>query len=345
MKGKTLKTLMGFTCLILSVTAYTFAPSYAKAAAKPKSINIGAPSIGSVSYVITAGFSDFVTKHAGISATAESSGGADANTRLLKRGDIDMAMINTFSGRNAFTGTVQFKKDGKIPVRAVFWGHPGPRKIIVRADSGIMTPKDFEGKTILGRRTTGLDVELLFNALADAYGVNKSKVRVATYGKRKDVMNALRNKTANGCVLPSVEPSPSFLELQEIIGLRWISISKDKWGFILKRMGPAWSMYRMPPNVYKGQSEEIWSPTIQMGLCTMEGFPEDAMYKIIKSVLSRYDDFKLIHRMAEKFWKPENTLQYFSVPYHAGVIKYFKEIGLWKAEHQQKQEAILKEGL
>ena len=190
-----------------------------------------------------------------------------------------------------------------------------------------------------------MDVELLFNALLEAYGVNKSKVRVATYGKRKDVMNALRNKTAHGTILPSVEPSPSFLELQEIIDLKWISISEDKWDFILKAMGPAWSMYRMPPNVYKGQTEEIWSPTIQMGLCTMKDFPEEAMYQIIKAVLSRYDDFKLIHRMAKRFWMPENTLKYFSIPYHPGVIRYFKEIGLWTDEYQKKQEAILKEEL
>ncbi|MBW1911667.1 MAG: TAXI family TRAP transporter solute-binding subunit [Deltaproteobacteria bacterium] len=340
---KALTTVIGSFILVMIITMSPFIVASAEAA--QKSISIGAPSIGSVSYVITAGFADFVAKHAGISATAESSGGADANTRLLKRGDIDLAMINTFSGRNAYTGSVQFKKDGKIPVRAVFWGHPGPRKIIVRADSGIRTPKDFEGKTILGKRATGLDIELLFNALSKAYGIDKSKVRVATYGKRKDVTNALRNKTANGCILPSVEPSPSFLELQEIIDLRWISIPEDKWDFILKEMGKAWSMYRMPPNVYKGQTEEIWSPTIQMGLCAMKDFPEEDMYQIIKSVLSRYDDFKLIHRMAERFWMPENTLKYFPIPYHPGVIKYFKEIGIWTAEHQKKQEAVLKEGL
>lgn len=344
MKKKALKALTVGLCLAV-VLAMSAARDRSAEASELKNVSIGTVSIGSVSYVITVGFADFVSKYSGISATAESSGGADANTRLLKRGEVDLAMINTFSGRNGFTGSVQFKKDGKIPLRAIFWGHPGPRKIIVRADSGIRTPKDFEGKTILGRRTTGKDIELLFNALAEAYGIDKSKVRMATYGKRKDVMNALRNNTAQGCILPSVEPSPSLLELQEIIDLKWISLPRDKWDFILKKMGPAWSMYRMPPNVYKGQSEEIWAPTIQMGLCTMKDFPEEPMYRIIKSVLSRYDDFKLIHRMVEKYWKPENTLKYFPIPYHPGVIRYFKEIGLWTAEHQKKQEALLKEGL
>jgi len=310
-----------------------------------KSVNIGTTSIGSVSYVITAGIADFVSKYAGFSATAEASGGADANTRLLRRGEIDLAMINTFSGRNAFTGTVEFAKDGKIPIRAMFWGHPGPRKIIVRDDSGIMSPKDFEGKTILGRRTTGIDVDLLFNALIEAYDVDRAKVTVAKYGKRKDVTNALRNNTAQGCILPSVEPSPSFLELQEVIGLKWISLDKDKWDFILDKMGPAWSMYRMPPNVYKGQTEEVWAPTIQMGLCTMKDFSAEAVYQILKTVLGRYDDFKLIHRIAEKYWVPETTLNYFPIPYHDGAIKYFKELGLWTEAHQKKQEARLKEGL
>ena len=232
-----------------------------------------------------------------------------------------------------------------MPIRAIFWGHPGPRKIIVRVDSGIESPKDFEGKTILGRRTTGIDVEILFKALLEAYGVDKSKVRLATYGKRKDVMNALRNKTAQGCILPSVEPSPSFLELQEVVGLRWISLDKDKWDFILKKMGPAWSMYRMPPNVYKNQTKEVWAPTIQMGLCTMKDFSEEAVYRILKAVLGRYDDFKLIHRIAEKYWVSENTLNYFPIPYHDGSIKYFKELGLWTDAHQKKQEALLREGL
>ena len=94
MKHLKLNVILGFVCLILALTAST--PLASKASASTtKSVNIGTTSIGSVSYVITAGFADFVTKYAGISATAEASGGADANVRLLRRGDTDLVNRTT----------------------------------------------------------------------------------------------------------------------------------------------------------------------------------------------------------------------------------------------------------
>lgn len=77
-----------------------------------------------------------------------------------------------------------------------------------------------------------------------------------------------------------------------------------------------------------------------MGLSTLKDFPEEGVYRILKALMGHFDEFKLIHPTA-KDWTPQNTLNQFCIPFHPGAIRYFKEIGAWKAEHDKRQEAML----
>ena len=61
---------------------------WAEETAVPKSVAIGTTSIGSVTYVISVGIADLISKHAGINAIAEVGGGADAIARLLRDGKV-----------------------------------------------------------------------------------------------------------------------------------------------------------------------------------------------------------------------------------------------------------------
>ena len=38
---------------------------------------------------------------------------------------------------------------------------------------------------------------------------------------------------------------------------------------------------------------------------------------------------------------PERRIYDFPVPYHEGAIRYYKEIGVWKPEHQKHTDALL----
>lgn len=313
---------------------------YADGADLPKSIAIGTTSVGSAPYVVSVGIAHFISKYTKINATAESSGGGDSNVRLLRKGVVQAAMANSFTAEHAYKGDVQFKKDGKIPVRALIWGNSSLRQPVVRASAGIKTIADFAGKRILGRRRIGADTLIVYNALIKAYGVDPKSIKLLTYNRPKEIMDALKSGTAHGAIWPATPPNPLILRLQEAVDLAYPTVSKDKWDAVLKEMGDAFFMATLPANTYKNQPTEIYVPSLQMGFAVLESFSEEAAYQITKAVMGHYNDFKLIHPSAKQ-WTPKRSLNQFCVPFHPGAIKYYREIGAWTAEQDKRQKAVL----
>ena len=101
-------------------------------ASSPKAISIGTAGVGGVFYVLSVSLADIVSKHTNMSATAQPVGGSDANMRAIKMGKVQVAMANTFSSGNAYRGTKQFAKDGKLPIRLMALGQPSLRQLIAR---------------------------------------------------------------------------------------------------------------------------------------------------------------------------------------------------------------------
>jgi TRAP transporter TAXI family solute receptor len=328
----------GFLLLIIMIILSGIA--WAKDSELPKSVAIGTTSVGSAPYVLSVGIADFITKYAGMNATAEVGGGGDAIARLLRDGKVQLAMLNSFSATHLYMGDLQFSKERRAPVRAILWGNLSPRQLVVREASGIKTISDFAGKRILSGRKVALDTEIVFDALMKVYGVPKGSVKEIPYSKPKEIMDALKMGTADGAIWPASAPNPLILELQEAVKLRFLSVSKEKWESLLKELGSAFFIWTLPANTYKNQPEEVYVPSIQMGFSTLKDFPEEAVYRIIKAIMSRFDEFKLIHPTARE-WTLQTTLSQFCIPFHPGAIRYFKEIGVWKFERDKKQKAVL----
>jgi TRAP transporter TAXI family solute receptor len=307
----------------------------------PKSIAIGTTSIGSVAYVISVGIADLISKYAGINAVAEVGGGADAIARLLRDGKVQLAMLNSFAAAHAFRGDGQFAKEGKVPVRALLWGSPSLRQPVARAASGIKTIADFAGKRILAGRTVAVDTILVYNALLKVYGVDPASVKALPYSKPKEVMDALRAGTADGVIWPLGIGSPHVIELQETVKLVFPSVSKDKWDALLRELDPAFYIEKVPANTYKNQPDDVYVPSLQMGLSTLKSFPEELAYRIVKTLLKdHYSELILLHPEA-KHYNVQRTLNQFCIPFHPGAIRYYKEIGAWKAEHEKRQKELL----
>ncbi|NWG75524.1 MAG: TAXI family TRAP transporter solute-binding subunit [Rubrivivax sp.] len=307
----------------------------------PKSVAIGTTSIGSATYVISVGMADLISKHAGINAVAEVGGGADAIARLLRDGKVQLAMLSSFAAEHAYKGDEQFAKEGKIPVRALIWGSPSLRQPIVRTASGIKTIADFAGKRILAGRTVAADTIIVYNVLLKVYGVDPASVKALPYSKPKEIMDALKSGTADGVIWPVGIGNPNVFELQETVKLGFPSISKDKWEATLKGLGSAFYIETVPANTYKNQPEDVYVPSLRMGFSTLQSFPEEAAYRIIKTLLGpHYEELKLVHTTAKEY-NVQGTVNQFCIPFHPGAIRYYKEIGVWKEEHEKKQRAIL----
>ena len=71
-------------------------------------VSLGTSSVGSEFYSLAVAMAEVLTRHAGLSVTAEPVGGSDANLRALRDGKIDLALVNADSAEAAFTSPRQF---------------------------------------------------------------------------------------------------------------------------------------------------------------------------------------------------------------------------------------------
>src|SRR5690606_29715057 len=120
------------------------------AAAQQNFVSIGTGGVTGVSYAAGGAVCRLVTndrKDHGIRCSVESTGGSVFNVNTIKAGELDLGVVQSDVGYNAYNGEGQFKDAGKFEkLRSVFSLHPEPFTVVARKDAGIKSFDDFKGK-------------------------------------------------------------------------------------------------------------------------------------------------------------------------------------------------------
>lgn len=310
---------------------------------KTAPLSFGTASVGSSNYVITVGMANILTKNGGINVTAEAVGGADANVRALKEKKIDMAMLNSDSVTNAFYGTEQFAKVGKVGLRILVQGQERYNYLIVRKASGVKTPADLLGKKFIGRRRALGDIGAVTNAMLNAYDVPKESVKILETAETNEAIEALKTGAVDGACIPGGQRASNIMDLAGDVDLLFFSFPDEKLDRMLKELGVPFLKGTVPPGIYKGQTYPINTTLLLLGVTVRPDFPEETAYKVTKTLMESQKELAAIHNVGKE-WTLENTLKKPPAPFHPGAVKYFKERGVWSANLDQIQQQLLKMG-
>ena len=75
-------------------------------------------------------------------------------------------------------------------------------------------------------------------------------------------------------------------------------------------------------------------------LIAYESQSDQVVYDLVKLLHTKFDKYKDAHNSAIGFAMDRQVFQW-SVPYHAGAVKYFKEIGVWAAADEAHNQKLL----
>jgi hypothetical protein len=312
----------------LALLMFIFVGFSVSEAQAPKALSFGTSSMGSAFYTLSVVISNAITKHSGISVTVEPVGGSDATLRGIGAKKVEMGMVNANSAVDALTGAGSYSKAGKIPISLIAQGQDSLRQIVVRADSGIKTPKDLSGKKMIARRKANQEIEVIANLLFDLYGVDKKEVKILETAESNEAVEALKVGTVDAAILPGGVPASFLLDLAQSTKVVFLSIPDDKLNTMLKRLGPAFHRGIIPPNTYRDQNHEVRVPAMSSLIVCRSDLPEETIYKITKSIFENYEEIKAGHS-AGKDWNLQNTMKAPPLPFHPGAVRYFKEAGVW----------------
>ncbi len=73
----------------------------------------------------------------------------------------------------------------------------------------------------------------------------------------------------------------------------------------------------------------------------MKSTDTDLVYNMTKAMVETFNDYK-DGAPGNVGWDIKRQVFAWAIPVHDGAIKYFKEIGVWTAEHHKHNDALIK---
>ena len=307
-------------------------------------LSLGTSTVGARFHILAVGMGDTVSRNSDISVTVEPIGGSDANVRALAAKRIEVAMLNSLAGTHGYHGIGSFEKDGKAPLRLLFQGGLGARAVVARADRGINTPADLEGKTVQAKRKSLADLEAFARALMRAYGIPEGGMKILRHGNTNEQLESLKLGAADAVVMPFGSPrtsSPPLRRLAQAIPLKVIAVPADKAAEILK--DPRLQGYRramISKGAIKGLDADVESLAVGTFTSTRADLPDDVAYTFTKAFFENLKQFYPVHASAKQYTL-KGSLANPTIPFHPGAIRYYKEIGAWTDALAKTQAALL----
>ena len=299
------------------------------AAAEQQFVSIGTGGVTGVYYPTGGAICRLVNKgrkEHGVRCSVESTGGSVYNLNTIRQGELDFGVAQSDWQYHAYNGTSKFEDQGPYEnLRAVFSVHPEPFTVVARADSGISSFADLEGKRVnIGNPGSGQrgTMEVVMGAL----GWDKSTFALASELKSAEQSQALCDNKIDAMIFTVGHPSGSIKEATTSCDSVLVPVTGAE---IDKLVGDN-DYYRyatIPGGMYRGTDDDTETFGVGATFVSSSDVPAEVVYVIVKAVFENFDQFKKLHPAFANL-KPEEMIKDgLSAPLHDGAAQYYKEKG------------------
>lgn len=321
---------------ILAVFAFVSFSSAMFAAELPKSVRFASLSVGMTGHLVATGFGAAMTKHSPIKVAVDPVGMHTAVLELIERKEAQIGAIGTLDlvpywrGKDFWKGRPQAVLAGITTVRMYTLVHTTPK-------SGIKKVQDLRGKRLLGNALPSPSVVAYTDALLKAYNMTRKDVKLMEFNKAPDAVASLIEGRADAYIYPS--SSPPMQQLKTTAGYYAVPVEP----------GPAKKMletlygytYETMPAGYNGVVEQD-TPALAYytTIFFLKDLSEETVYTLVKAALEHREEYGRIHPTLKDV-DAKRAATIVGVPFHPGAIRYFKEAGVWTAEHEKLNKDLL----
>lgn len=266
-------------------------------------------------------------KEHGIKCSVLPTGGSIDNLRALEAGKIEMGIVQSDWQFQAYHGKGSFAPKGKdSDLRAVFSLYSEPFTVVTRADSGIRQFTDLKGKRVdFGNRGSGMRATM--EMVMKAYGWKWDDFAKVSALKVAEQSDALCSSRVDAIIFMAGSPNGAIHEVTSQCATKLVPVE----GAALEKLlasNPYYSHAIIPAGMYQGTDETIKTFGVKATLVTSKQVDEDTVYRLVKAVFSRFDDFKTLHPVFAGLHKEEMAGTANAAPLHKGAERYFQEKGL-----------------
>ena len=266
----------------------------------------------------------YITEKAGVNVTVVSTDGSKANIQGIAAGNYQLGTVQSDVMSYAWEGTRSFEEEGKVDSFRTVAGLYAEALQLVTMDAEIKTVADLKGKTVsIGAPGSGV----YFNAMdvLTAAGLTEADIK-PQYQSFADSADALKDGKIDAAFIVAGAPTPAITELCTTNDAYLVPID----GAIADKLMadcPFYTVYEIPAETYKGQTEAVKTVTVKATLIVSAAASEEDVYNLTAAIFDNIDAITAEHVKGTEL-SLENATSGMTVPFHAGAAKYFAEKGI-----------------
>jgi len=248
-----------------------------------------------------------------------------ANVLGVQMGKFNIAFALTDAVADAWEGQELFKQHGKLrDIRALVVLYPQCTHLVVRADSGINSVKDFRGKRI-SPNGKGLSSDVQTRRLLAFHNMSYDDVKVQFLSFSDAAQNFIDGHLDVLSFMTVPPPFAPVINVATQVPIKLLSLTEDEIAYLTKF--PGVSRFTLPGGVYKGVDYPVKGISVHSLIIVRKDMPENIAYAIVKTIadnLHRYENVLA----SMKYVTLKGLAADVPIPFHPGAIRYFKEKGL-----------------
>lgn len=306
----------------------------------PEVVAIGSGT-GSTYYAIAGGLGKMMEDYLGVPGIPTKTSGGEETARLIHSGDIDMGFITPDVGYDAYRGVGPFEDIGVVPIRVFLQDFPLNYNLVTLEGSGIESWADLKGRSGYYMARGSAVMSLLWPVSLDAHGLKPEDIKSAlAFDTASEWIDALKTGKVDFALDCGFHPSAKWMELATTHPMKIIHVDDAHLAKIKEELPWAFGL-TIPGDTYKTMPTDVQTVAFAVVVDCHKDLPDDFIYEVTKMVWTHFDEFTTYHPVCKLF--SAEAVERTNFAYHPGAIKYYKEIGVWTEEQDERQAKLLAE--
>ena len=270
-----------------------------------------------------------------VAAKVQPYNGPNAWMPLMENGEVEFGIINILDSYMAATGTGNYKKPYPM-LRIVAGGvFPFTGSLMVRDKSDIRKPADIKGKRMAWDFGGHAITQTWQNAAMEVGGLKPTDVVQVRFSNLNDAIRGVAEGKVDATFAAigiGINEEANAME-----PIRFLSLpAGESSNKILAKYGG--SIVRQEPITgIRGDTDVIGYP---LHLASSTKVNERTVAALLKAWWDNHGDLQSIHPQFKKWTKDVQAITNFTVPYHSGAVKFYRDAGVWTAKHDARTKEI-----
>lgn len=294
-----------------------------------QTVGIGTNPQGTIFYNAAAAIGKLMNDDMKIKARIQAYSGSTTFSPLIDKNEVQFGLINAGDADNAWRGVGDYGGHPLKHLRLLAVLFPLRQSCAVPADSKAKTLADIKGLRMPSNFIAMKNYPRVVNAILASVGLSDKDMKSYPVANAFQGFDALgTGKVEVACIgigLPAIRKVN--LQLKDHGGVRFLPIGTSPEGVAaMKKVLPSRPILVKPRPGLVGIKEPTWFMANNIFIATNDKVSDDLAYRLVKTIHQNKE--KLVKIMPQfKLLNPDEMYQAHTMPYQAGALRYYKEIG------------------